>query len=88
MKQKPCRQPGYQLEALDGEVLLFNPARERILYCNETASLIWHLCDGTRTGDEIIALLVAAYPEAAETIPGDVKATLIEFARHGAIRLE
>jgi len=88
MEQKPCRQPGYQLEVLDGEVLLFNPAREQILYCNETAWLIWQLCDGERTGDEIIALLVAAYPEAAEAIPGDVKATLIEFARHGAIRLE
>jgi hypothetical protein len=47
-----------------------------VVYCNQTASLIWHLCDGTHTAAEISALLNEAYPEAAMSIPADVAATL------------
>lgn len=82
---KPRRKPDYRLEAMDGELLLFHPAESRIMYCNETASLIWRLCDGERTVQEIAGLLAEAYPEAAETIPQDVEAALQQFAQHGAI---
>jgi len=70
---------------IDNELLLFHPAQAKILYCNETASLIWQLCDGQRTPQEITHLLVAAFPEAAEEIADDVEATLGQFLQHGAI---
>ena len=82
---KPRREPGYRLETIDNELLLFHPAQAEILYCNETASLIWQLCDGQRTPQEITHLLAAAFPEAADTIADDVKATLRQFLQHGAI---
>ncbi len=82
---KPCRKPDYRLEKIDNELLLFHPAQTKIMYCNETASLIWQLCDGQSTPQEIVALLAAAYPEAADTIADDVQATLQQFAQHGAI---
>ena len=50
---KPRRKPDYRLEAIDNELLLYHPAETKILYCNETASLIWQLCDGQRTLQEI-----------------------------------
>jgi len=77
----------YRLETLDTEQLLYDPEQTRVLCCNETASLIWRLCDGQRTVEEIVALLTEAFPEAADTIAGDVEATLEEFAQHGAIEL-
>jgi hypothetical protein len=70
---------------IDNELLLFHPAQAKILYCNETASLIWQLCDGQRTPQEITHLLAAAFPEAADTIADDVEATLRQFLQHGAI---
>jgi len=82
---KPRREPGYRLEAIDNELLLFHPAQAKILYCNETASLIWQLCDGQRTVQEIAHLLAAAFPEAAGTVADDVAATLRQFLQHGAI---
>ncbi len=85
---RPCRKPDYRLEALDGELLLFHPAQGQILYCNESASLIWQLCDGERTEAEIIELLREAYPEAADEIANDVRQTLALFARHGAIEFK
>jgi hypothetical protein len=82
---KPRRKPDYRLEMIDNELLLFHPAETKILYCNETASLIWRLCDGERTSHEITALLAKAFPEAADTIADDVEATLRQFSQHGAI---
>jgi hypothetical protein len=87
LSDKPRRQPDFQLELIENELLLFHPTHEKILYCNETASLIWQLCDGRRTVQEITDLLSAAYPEAAEVIAGEVQATLETFLRHRAIRL-
>ncbi len=82
---KPRRVPDYRLEKLDDELLLLHPAQAQVLYCNETASLIWQLCDGQRTGAEISALLAEQYPDAADVIARDVTSTLAQFHAHGAI---
>jgi hypothetical protein len=82
---KPHRKPNYNLEMIDNELLLFHPAQAQILYCNETASLIWQLCDGQRTVQEITALLAASFPETADTIANDVETTLRQFLQHGVI---
>lgn len=87
LSNKPQRQPDYQLEMIDNELLLFHPAQTTIFYCNETASLIWQLCDGQRTIQDITNLLASAFPEAADTIADDVEVTLQRFLRHGAIKL-
>jgi hypothetical protein len=52
---------------------------------NETASIIWRLCDGNRTTTEIVALLTDAFPEEAETIEQEVEATMRSFLEHEAI---
>ena len=85
MSTKPRRMPDYRLEKMDDELLLFHPAQTKILYCNDTASLIWQLCDGTRTAQEIVTILSEAYPDAADVIARDVDATLKQFLDHGAI---
>lgn len=82
---KPKQNPAYRLEALDDEVLLYSQDDTCILYCNPSASLIWQLCDGTRTIREIISLLNAAFPDAAGAVPDDVEVALGEFEQHGAI---
>ena len=56
-----------------------------IVYLNETASLIWHLCDGQRTTDEVAELLRDSFPEPGGTIADDIEATLRLFVDHGAI---
>ncbi|MCB8983021.1 MAG: PqqD family protein [Ardenticatenaceae bacterium] len=85
LQQRPLPAPGYHIESLDGELLLFNPASDQILQTNQSGALVWQLCDGRRTIADITALLAAAYPDAAAAITDDVPAILAGFARHGAI---
>ena len=85
LSEKPRQKADYRLEQMDDELLLFHPSQTKIIYCNSTASLVWQLCDGQRTGHDIVKLLQTAFPESAETISADVQTTLNEFSQHGAI---
>jgi hypothetical protein len=84
---RPRQKPDYRLEMIDDELLLYHPGETKILYCNQTASIIWQLCDGQHTKEEITALLKDGFPEAADTIASDVEETLGKFLQHGAIEL-
>ena len=87
LHDKPHQKSGYRLEELDGELLLYHPAQTTILYCNPSASVIWQLCDGERTIEEISILLAAAFEQNLETITTDVESTLDLFCKHRAIEL-
>lgn len=84
-KKRPHPVPGYQMEVLDGEILLFHPASTKMMYSNRSGALIWQLCDTKRTTADICHLLETAYPESAEQITNQVHHTLQTFAKHGAI---
>jgi hypothetical protein len=84
----PQRTPDCRLERLENEALLFCPATASTVFLNETAALVWDLCDGTRTVSEIVDLLRAAYPESADRLAADVEQALGRFADCGAMRLE
>ena len=84
----PRQKPDYRLETLDGEMLLYHSGDTKIIYCNQTASLVWQLCDGQRSVERITTLLRNAYPEADDTIADDVTATLSQFAEQGVIEFK
>ncbi len=83
--KKPRQKSGYHLEMLENELLLFSPEQTLVLYFNETASVVWELCDGQRTVEDIVLLLSEAYPEAREAIESDVLSTLEQLEHHGVI---
>lgn len=83
----PVQKPDYNLEMMDGELLLYHLNDNQILYLNETASLIWQLCDGRQTVDEIISLLSEAYPEAAANMATEVEDTVQQLLTAGCINL-
>jgi len=84
---RPRRKEDFRLEEVAGELLLYHPGSTKILYCNKTASLLWQLCDGTRSIEEIKVTLREAFPEAADSISDDVEETLKKFLEHDALEL-
>ena len=83
--KRPYPLPGYHVEELDGEILLFNMSSQKILHINQTGALVWKLCDGRRTAEDIAQLLQAAYPDAAAQISAEVPLILDSFAAEGAL---
>lgn len=81
----PTHKPDYYLEVLDDEILLYHPARTTIFHLNQTAALIWQLCDGRRAESEIVALLIGAYPHNSDDIARETSETLQHFQQQGII---
>lgn len=88
LDQKPLANDGFELEEIDGEILLYSPTSTRSVYLNATASLIWRLCDGVHNVGEIVKQLEDAFPEARDDIAGDVIRSITLFVDNGAMRLE
>lgn len=66
--ERPRQHPDVLQATLDDEILVYHPAGMTAFALNETASVIWQLCDGERPVAEIVEILQQAYPEAAATM--------------------
>jgi hypothetical protein len=82
----PTPVDGFQIEKLDGEIVLLHPLRNIIIHGNQTGAFVWQLCDGVRSMDEIVEILSAAYPEADDEIRADVPAVIQTLLSRGALR--
>ncbi len=85
--QYPTSDSSFELEEIDGELLLYSPQSTRSIYMKSSASIIWRLCDGKRTTDEIVALLKEAFPEAEASMEQDVTDSINVFVENKAIEL-
>lgn len=83
----PHRDDEYFLEEIDGEMLLYHAAKSETLYLNESAAIVWYLCDGERSEQDIVDLLAQSYPEDSENIPNQVKESLQSFIEFGGVTL-
>ena len=70
---------------VDGEFFLYDPVTDRIVLINHSAAVIFELCDGTRTEEEIAAEVQRLYDSKAEQLDDEVRATLAEFTAQGLI---
>ena len=83
----PAPKEGCHLEEFDDELVLYDMQSTQAIYLNETAALVFRLCDGKRTIGEIATLLTEAYPETADVIEADVETVLDNLVEAGAILL-
>jgi len=82
----PRHAPNFSIAKRDGKIILFNPGRtSKVSYLNESAEIIWELCDGKRTVAEITKLLQDAFPDEAVGMREQVDATLKTFVDQGAL---
>ncbi len=83
--RKPKPAQGYRVEEMDGELLLFHPQSTATVYMNQTAALVWQLCDGARDVNEILGILSDSFPEAYTNLEQDVLTALRSFQKQGAL---
>jgi coenzyme PQQ synthesis protein D (PqqD) len=76
---------GFFVEEMDGENLLYRLGGHKAIHLNDTATLIWKLCDGSRTVQEIIDLLRTNYPGAETVVAADVREAVELLLSEGAL---
>jgi len=87
LNKKPKTVADFQLEEIDGEILLYSPSATRSIYLNPSAAVIWRLCSGEFSAAEIITSLQEQFPDEATSIAEDVPMTLEKFIESEAIEL-
>jgi pyrroloquinoline quinone biosynthesis protein D len=76
---------GFFVEEMEGENLLYRLGTHKAIHLNETATLIWKLCDGSRTVQDIVDLLKQEFPDAEADIAVDVREAVELLAGEGAL---
>jgi pyrroloquinoline quinone biosynthesis protein D len=72
---------------MDGEGVLYCYEKATMVYLNESAIVVWRLCDGQRTVGEIVGLLANAYPDAADKVRSDVSELVEHFVQEGVLEM-
>jgi hypothetical protein len=81
---RPIRKPGIIVKDIGGETLLYSADEEAIHILNPTAQLIWELCDGEHTVEDMERAIRASFSVADEhDVVGDIRETLELFASKG-----
>jgi pyrroloquinoline quinone biosynthesis protein D len=76
---------GFFVEELDGENLLYRLGAHKAIHLNDSATLIWRLCDGTRTVQQISDLLKGQYPGSENAVASDVAEAIELLVSEGAV---
>jgi hypothetical protein len=87
LQKIPCRTPGYVVERIDDELLLYHSERTTVVYLNQTALLVWQLCDNRSSAADITAVLSDAFPGDADRIAQDVAQVMERLVNLGIISL-
>ncbi|MCB1503620.1 MAG: PqqD family protein [Hyphomicrobiaceae bacterium] len=76
---------GFIAEDMEGETLLYRLGAHKAIHLNETAALIWKLCDGTRSVRTIIEELRGIFPDTSIDVSADTQEALSLLIGEGAL---
>jgi pyrroloquinoline quinone biosynthesis protein D len=76
---------GFFVEEMEGENLLYRLGGHKAIHLNDTATVIWKLCDGSRTIEDIIRLLAKEYPGSETAVAADVREAIELLVSEGAL---
>ena len=75
----------YKIEEFDNEVILYTLSGTKVIALNETAYMVYQLCNGELTVGAMIEMLIDAYPEQEKSIRDDTLVAVETLAETGAI---
>jgi hypothetical protein len=83
--ERPEPASGIDVHEVEDGFVVFDAATDRVHYLNPTATVVFSLCDGTRTTDEIAELVRSAWDLEAAPLD-DVAACVAQLRDEGVLR--
>ncbi len=71
---------------IDGEIVLYDPQRNRTHVLNATSAVVWRLCDGTRDFDQLVDDMSILFDMDSAVIARDLSRVLEDFGRAHLLR--
>jgi len=82
--QRPALVEGLESHEVEDGLVVYQTATERVHYLNAVASVVFELCTGEHTEDEIVDLVAAAWG-LTEPPRDEVKACIESFRAEGML---
>jgi coenzyme PQQ biosynthesis protein PqqD len=76
---------GFFVEEMEGENLLYRLGAHKAIHLNDSATVIWKLCDGSRSVQDIVDLLAKEYPGSEAAVAADVREAIELLVSEGAL---
>jgi hypothetical protein len=71
---------------VEQELMLHDPAVQKVYVLNPTAAIVWDLCDGAHTIDQMVAAVSTQFDNTTQAnISEDVHKTLDWFSEYGLL---
>lgn len=67
------------------DILLYRPNAQQALRLDALSSVIYRLCDGSRSGNQIATEIAAQYPDDDQAVTADTKETIERLYGQGAV---
>lgn len=83
---RPCRDDQVLEYLVEGEVVLFHPRLKRVHILNNTAAVVWRLCDGIRTKAQLCEDVAILFGADLSIVKRDVPEVLDQFRREELIQ--
>jgi hypothetical protein len=83
--ERPEPASGIDVHEVDDGFVVFDGSTDRVHYLNPTATVVFSLCDGTRTTKEIAGLVQSAWELDAPPVD-DVDACIAQLRDEGVLR--
>ncbi|MDN3514522.1 MAG: PqqD family peptide modification chaperone [Candidatus Brocadia sp.] len=84
--QKPVRKQGIIIQEIGHETLLYDAQGKTVHVLNPTAKLIWQLCDGAHTAEDMEQTIRSKFSVASDhDVSADIQRTLAVFVDKGVL---
>lgn len=70
-------------EDMDGETLVYNPSLATTLHLDQPSTIVWGLCTGEHSVEEIIESVCELYPDQAKQVRNDIIDVVNELVGKG-----
>jgi pyrroloquinoline quinone biosynthesis protein D len=79
------RSSDFFVEEMHEEILLYKAGSHKAIYLNESAALVWKLCDGTKTVQDIADILSENFPDTGADLAHEIEQAVEMLLREGAV---
>lgn len=82
---RPAQADGLEVNEVADGLVVYQAVPERVHYLNNTAAIVFELCDGTRTVDDISVALLGAFGLDRRPVD-EVRSCVAELRDQGVVR--
>ncbi len=83
--QKYILNSKFKAEKFDNEILLYDASSSKGVYLNETAYLVWQMCENGLSAGEMIEVLEEEYSQHKAVIREDIVSAIESLVKSGAL---